>query len=155
MDHAEVIASWVRSPLEAYHLAPRTAPPIDAAKIRGWSGAGHSQLVLCESSRKEIVGYGEVNELHSNRSEFWLGHLIIDPQLRGSGLGLELTRLLLSRAFRQLRARRVSLVVFADNVSAVECYKRAGFHPDGYELHDLPAYSGAARLLRMVTNSVP
>ena len=152
--HAEIVASWVRTPREAYQLAPRTAPPIDAAKVRGWSAEGHSQLVLCEAGRSGIVGYGELNALHSNRSEFWLGHLIVDPDRRGAGFGLELTRLLLWRAFHRLRARRVSLVVFADNRAAVECYKRAGFCPDGHEVHELPAYGGPARLVRMATTSL-
>lgn len=151
--HADVVASWVRTPREAYLLAPRTAPPIDAAKVRGWCGAGQGQLVLCESGRTDIVAYGELNELHANRGEFWLGHLIVDPRRRGEGLGYELTRQLLMRAFFRFRARRVSLVVFAENHPAVECYKRAGMYPDGYELHELPAYGGPARLLRMAATA--
>jgi RimJ/RimL family protein N-acetyltransferase len=146
---AERVAGWVRNEREAYWFAPKTTPPIAARDIRGWGVAGHEQLQLLPAGAKEPVAYGELNALHGAHGQYWLGHLIVDPGLRGQGIGQVLTRLLLNRAFRQLRARRVSLVVFPDNATAIACYRAAGMREDGFEEHDLPAYGARARLLRM------
>ncbi|MBI5865474.1 MAG: GNAT family N-acetyltransferase [Planctomycetes bacterium] len=149
-DRLHVISSWVCTEADAYFLAPRTPPPITPEQIRSWAAPGHQQNVLAEVGCDGIVGYGEVNELNVARGEYWLGHLIVDPARRGEGLGVQLTRMLARRAFDRFLARAVSLVVFPENRPAVECYKRAGFEPEGYETHDLPPYRKQARLLRMV-----
>ncbi len=164
--HAELVASWVRSASEARMLAPRAAAPISAQTILSWAAPKSNQFVLVPASdqrripstttflsnaRSQILGYGELNELESARRSFWLGHLIIDPSRRGDGYGLQLTQLLLSRAFDHCGAKRVTLVVFPENLIAVACYKRAGFEPDGFENHRA-ADGSLIRLLRMAVD---
>lgn len=150
---ALTVAGWVRNATDAYHLAPRTWPPITEQRVREWGGYGCEQLVLIDSCGSRPVAYGELNLLSSRKAEYWLGHLIVDPDRRGMGLGRELTSLLLKRAFEQKRAKRVSLVVFSDNRAAVECYKASGMQVDGWEMHDLPPYGRRERLLRMAVNA--
>lgn len=163
VSQASVVASWVRSDEEARMLAPRVAPPMGIETILGWAGPGLCQFVLApadavdhfgtirsqtDEQEHAIVGYGELNELDPARRSYWLGHLIIDPAQRGMGYGLQLTRLLVARAFERCGARRVTLVVFPENLTAVACYKRAGFEPDGFENHR-SADGRSFRLLRM------
>jgi RimJ/RimL family protein N-acetyltransferase len=148
-EHAALVASWVMDAREAYFLAPRTPPPVTANKVRGWGGPGQRQFVLMEAGRQLAVAYGELNVLRTDQRRFWLGHLIVDPQQRGHGLGTELTRLLLRHAFTRLGATQVTLVVFPENRPAVVCYRAAGMHESGSEWHYFPPYERHVRLLRM------
>jgi RimJ/RimL family protein N-acetyltransferase len=52
-------------------------------------------------------------------------------RLRGQGLGREITRLVLSWAFRELGAHRVELQVLASNRRAINCYLACGFRQEG------------------------
>jgi ribosomal protein S18 acetylase RimI-like enzyme len=79
----------------------------------------------------------------------------VDPRHRGRGLGRQLTRLLLRRAFHRYGAWRVSLVVFPENAAAIASYRAAGMYEDGYERHYFASYSRRKRLLRMVATSAP
>lgn len=148
--HAPVVASWIGDGAEAYQLAPRTAPPIDAEKIVAWGYDGAQQFLLMQAGEAAPLGYGELSVLNAARREFWIGHVLINPQQRGEGLGTALARLLLHRAFVRLEATRVSLVVFPDNAAAIACYRAAGFFPEGFEIHAFPSYSRSDKLLRMI-----
>jgi RimJ/RimL family protein N-acetyltransferase len=149
---AERIVSWVGGAQEAYWLAPRTAPPLTVEKVRSWAHPLHEPLVLVDGEAAPL-GYGELNVLAGGDRVWWLGHLIIDPAHRGRGLGTELTRRLLLRAFQQRGASRVTLVVFAENTAAIASYRRAGLRFDGYESHKFPAYGRCERLMRMAVNA--
>ncbi|MBU0638101.1 MAG: GNAT family N-acetyltransferase [Planctomycetes bacterium] len=153
LEQAERVATWVRTDEEMYWLAPRTTSPLTAEKVRQWVVAGRRPFSLHELPDDTFVGYGELNVLNSERGEYWLGHLIIDPACRGRSLGTALTRLLLAEAFRNLAARRVTLVVFPANTAAVKCYRAAGMREDGYEYHRFPARPSRQRLLRMLATA--
>lgn len=146
---AELVASWIRSPQDAFWLAPRTPPPLGADKVRNWNRPGREPLLLRDLDADRLVAYGELNELNAERGEFWLGHLLVDPDQRGRGFGQRLTALLLDRAFTLRGARRISLVVFQENLGAIAAYRRAGMHDDGFETHYFPPYARRMRLLRM------
>lgn len=142
------VVSWIRDAREAAWLAPRTLPPITAEAVRAW-GAGddrHPQMLL---ENDQPVAYGEVNLLDPVRREYWLGHLLVDPDERGRGLGRRLTQGLVARAFRRHAATEVSLVVFPENIVAVQCYRSLGFQERGYEVHPLAGLSRNVRLTRM------
>lgn len=147
---ATLVSAWLSNPRDAYWAAPRTWPPITPQRVLAWKRPGHRQYVLIDARRELPVAYGELNTLRHRSGDYWLGHLVVDPQQRGRGYGLALTRLLIERAFAQHRARRVLLVVFPENVGAIRCYQRAGMRPDGYELHHFPPYERCEHLLKMV-----
>jgi RimJ/RimL family protein N-acetyltransferase len=146
---ADHIAAWIASPIEAQWLAPRTRPPLTPDRIRTWGGPGKQQLLFAEAPGVAPVAYGELNALRAERGEYWLGHLIVDPQQRGRGLGTALTQALLARAFGWHAARRVVLVVFPENRAAIAAYQSAGMQIEGYETHRFPLYGGDVTLLRM------
>jgi RimJ/RimL family protein N-acetyltransferase len=150
---ADEIAGWPRSNGEAFWLAPRTPPPITGQKILNWACPGRQQLVLCDVGPQTAIAYGELNVLNAETSEYWIGHLIVNPLYRGQGVGTALTRLLVQRAFTMFAARRVTLVVFPENKAAVRCYEQVGFRREGYETHYFPVYMRKARLARMAIQS--
>lgn len=151
---ADTVMSWVHGPREAQWLAPRSTPPLSAEEVLNWQRPGHEAHLLMEQGRAAPVGYGELNVLTGHDHRYWLGHLIVDPEQRGRGCGVQLTRLLLWRAFALRGATDVTLVVFPENKAAIACYRAAGMRGDGYESHDFPAYGPGIRLLRMVATGV-
>jgi [ribosomal protein S18]-alanine N-acetyltransferase len=150
--HAELVASWIRDAREAYWVAPKTPPPVTAEAVRSWNRPGHQQLQLVPAAGRPPVAYGELNVLHVDRGLYWLGHLIVAPRQRGRGIGQALTKALLARAFKLYAAVEVTLVVFPENATARACYKNAGMHEDGWEVHQLAAYRRRVRLLRMTAS---
>lgn len=147
---AELVASWVLGPREAYWLAPHTWPPIDARKVLSWAGRGRQALQLVPVGQRLPCGYGELNALDAERGEYWLGHLIVSPLWRGRGIGRQLVRSMLTYGFARLGAQRISLVVFDDNAPAIASYRSAGMYMDGFESHEFAAYGRRERLVRMV-----
>ena len=65
--------------------------------------------------------------LDDARTDLRFGFIIVDPAKRGKGYGREMLRLAQIFAFDVLKAARVSLGVFAQNLPAVHCYRAAGF----------------------------
>lgn len=133
---AAEVASWVRSDLELRWLAPRTSPPLTAEKVIEWVRPEGSAHLMVTPDAGEPIGYGELNPMAKRPGDMWVGHLLIRPDLRGRGLGTALTRELSRLAFERYGAERVSLVVFPENHSAIECYHRAGFRRAGVEPHE-------------------
>ncbi len=153
--YADEVISWVRDEREALWLAPRSRPPLTASEVLNWQNAGHHSYLLVE--KRDMggpVAYGELNELTGAARRYWLGHLIVADGRRGEGWGVELTRRLLWEGFSRRGARDITLVVFPDNQRAISCYKAAGMEPDGYEVHEFPAYGRRIRLLRMIARSL-
>jgi [ribosomal protein S5]-alanine N-acetyltransferase len=64
-----------------------------------------------------------------HRAAFWIGLFVAD--LRGKGLGRQITRLILDWAFRDLGLHRVDLEVLATNHRAIRCYLACGFRQEG------------------------
>ena len=78
----------------------------------------------------------------------WLGHVIVQPEARGYGLGQTLVRKLLAYGIKRHRAKLASLIVFPENVDAIECYHRVGFQTTGEEHHRFSS-GPKERLLRL------
>lgn len=74
-----------------------------------------------------IVGFFTLRNPGESLDELRFGFVIIDPKLRGKGLGKEMLRLGLRFAFDVYGARKVSLGVFENNRAAYHCYRAAGF----------------------------
>jgi len=147
--YAPVVAGWVQDSSELFWLAPSTSPPLTAAKIIEWAGEGVRPFLLWRTDHTLPVGYGELNDMPQRMGHFWLGHLLVCPQWRGRGVGVELVHRLLCEAFDVLEARTVSLVVFPDNVPAIRCYRRAGLVHVGQQWRYFQATRRKHRMLLM------
>ena len=150
---AASVVAWVSDARESYWLAPKTRPPLTVDEVLRWRKPDHDPYMLLLPDRCEPVGYGELNRMTGVPRQYWLGHLIVATAERGRGLGIQLTRLLLQEAFEQRGARRVTLVVFQDNLRALDCYRAAGMVDDGYEWHTFPAYGRRECLVRLVART--
>jgi RimJ/RimL family protein N-acetyltransferase len=150
----EEVASWVRSPAELKWIAPSCTPPITPSMVRNWVKINGRALILARAGDHPPIGYGELNPLRDHPRELWIGHVVLKPSVRGRGLGEHFTRLLLTHAFDEMNAERVSLVVFPQNARAVACYQRAGLRAVAEEFHQLGP-GPKHRLIRMEAKPPP
>lgn len=142
------IASWVRSEEDLRWLAPGTSPPLTSAKIAAWTKPGGEAVLGFEGRSKDPLCYGELNPMRLEADHFWIGHIIVDPNLRGCGIGRQFVQMLLAQASGNHKARKVSLVVFPENQAAIHCYESCGFQLVGDECHRFAVGGPKERLLR-------
>ena len=79
----------------------------------------------CFEIAGQVVGYGEVWE-DPDEGEAELARIVVDPALRGEGMGRRLVTLL-AREARRLGYDNVWLRVAPDNAAALASYGAAGF----------------------------
>lgn len=73
------------------------------------------------------VGFFTLRTPRESRDELRFGFVIVRPDKRGRGYGKAMLHLGMKFAFETYGAKRVSLGVFENNLSAYYCYKAAGF----------------------------
>lgn len=74
-----------------------------------------------------IVGFFTLRNPRETMDELRFGFVIVDPEKCGTGYGKEMLRLGLKYIIEIYRAKKASLGVFENNISAYYCYKAAGF----------------------------
>ncbi|MBR7007371.1 MAG: GNAT family N-acetyltransferase [Ruminococcus sp.] len=76
--------------------------------------------------------------INTDTKAAFLRFVVVDPAIRGKGIGRQMIELAVEHALEADNARCVQLCVFAENESAVRCYTSAGFElisktPQAYE----------------------
>ena len=84
-----------------------------------------------------IVGHILLRYPTEDRTLVRFGFVIVDDSKRGKGYGKQLLRLTIDYAKRKLGAQKITLGVFCDNLSAVECYKSVGFRITGTDSYSI------------------
>lgn len=82
---------------------------------------------------EEIVGHILLRHPSEDKSVIRFGFVIVDDSKRGKGYGRQMLRLAIDYAQQELGTKCITLGVFCDNLSAVECYKSAGFRIIGID----------------------
>lgn len=72
------------------------------------------------------VGNVSLFNIDSENGTAMLTVFVGDPACRGKGIGTESVRQAFDYALRQLRLRRISLEVHAENLEAIRCYEKLG-----------------------------
>ena len=84
-----------------------------------------------------IVGHILLRFPSEDKSLIRFGFVIVDDSKRGKGYGKQMLRLAVDYAQQILGANRISLGVFCDNLSAIECYKSVGFRITGEDAYPI------------------
>ena len=103
------------------HLAAQLAAARPEGQVR-WS---------IEHDGRAIGGCGLNVDAGNHRAEYWVG--IFVGELRGQGLGREITRLVARWGFETLGLHRLELKVLTDNERAIRCYEAVGFRREGVQ----------------------
>ena len=126
-----LLAAWSTDRrTHAMWCADRFPYPPDAAgfadslrKIRAQSG---DLPYIAEDSTGRAVGFF-CYPAEPRNGEILLKFVIVDPQLRGQGIGTKMIRAAVREIFAKTDASAVQLMVFDANTAAEKCYRKAGF----------------------------
>lgn len=86
---------------------------------------------VVETASGEAVGHLELGAIDLRNRSLRIGRVLLAPAARGRGLGGEMMRAALARAFDQMDMHRAELIVFDANPRAIACYERVGFRHEG------------------------
>lgn len=130
---AAVITSWLKSEYlmrqwcaDRYERYPVTPEDMNTYHARYIDGQHSRALTMMDGD--DVVGYVTLRTPAANPEEQRLGFVIVDDSKRGRGIGKSLVTMAVKYAFETLGATKVSLGVFENNPSAINCYEAAGFH---------------------------
>jgi RimJ/RimL family protein N-acetyltransferase len=120
---AATVLSWARSPEEREAWASIT-DDVDETIFERWHAEnGVHPFGFLRGDR--LTGYGEIWE-DADEHEAELARLIVDPEMRGRGLGRRMVELLSQRA-RERGLDDVYVRVVPTNAAATNAYSAAGF----------------------------
>jgi len=77
---------------------------------------------------KGIVGHFIMRYLGGDNRIIRFGWVVVDDEKRGHKYGQQMLKLGLKYAFEIMKADKVTIGVFKDNISAYKCYRSIGFH---------------------------
>ena len=80
-----------------------------------------------------VIGHILLRYPSEDKTVIRFGFVIVDDSKRGKGYGKQMLRLAIDYAQQELGAKRITLGVFCDNLSAVACYKSVGFRINGMD----------------------
>ncbi|HVR98207.1 MAG TPA: GNAT family protein [Thermoanaerobaculia bacterium] len=139
IDSVEALELWTAwsfgYPLTREHLL---------AHLRDSTARGDRQIFKAvETDSGDVVGHIELAWIAPHNHILRIGRVLLAPQCRGRGLGVEMMRAAMAMAFEQHGAHRVELGVFDVNPRAIACYEKAGFRQEGIRRESFPASGGA------------
>lgn len=133
-DDIAILLSWVKSEKELRQWAgpvifswPLSREQLSKylARMGGESPEVYIYKAIVEDNT--MVGHIEFDKIDHHNKTAVLSRVIINPVLRGKGLGHEIVQSSLAMAFNNLKLNQVTLRVYDFNTSAIACYKAAGF----------------------------
>ncbi len=98
---------------------------------------GDNMYPLTAVADDEIVGHLLLRYPMEERTVVRFGFVIVDNSKRGMGYGKQMLRLAIDYVQQELGAQKITLGVFCDNHSAVECYKSVGFRITGTDSYPI------------------
>lgn len=128
---ASFIVSWLKSEYafrqwcaDRYESYPITADDMN----NYYSQYSKDELYkLTAVDEDRIIGHLTIRFIDDAKKIARLGFVIVDDTKRGRGYGKQLVSSALKYAFDELKADKVTLGVFENNLPAVNCYLSCGF----------------------------
>jgi RimJ/RimL family protein N-acetyltransferase len=114
-------------------LAPGAGAPerLEAVMTQAGRDGGPSGLFVIESAASRPLG-GVALQVISRHSRICeLTRLMVDPAVRGSGVGARAVVLACRRAFVEHRFHRVQAETYGDNLAGQRLFERVGFVREG------------------------
>ncbi|MEI8407084.1 MULTISPECIES: GNAT family N-acetyltransferase [unclassified Kribbella] len=124
-EHARQVAGWASTAQEVGLLCGRVEYPFPEELTGSWRKVDPDIQSYLFFDGESPVGYGEL-WLDDDEDEVELARLIVDPAVRGRGIGAGLVRALLKPAI-EAGHPDIFLRVRPDNAVAIKTYLSAGF----------------------------
>lgn len=155
-EDAVYISRWIKDEramrlfgADRYEAFPLTAAAINANYQACMKAGGFYPLTAVEQD--DIVGHMIMRWTQPGVLRF--GFIIVDDAKRGQGLGKKMLQEAIIYARDVMKARSLTLGVFADNIPAVAAYHSVGFIEDQTAAEDyFPIFGENWRCIEMVRN---
>ncbi|MCQ2974129.1 MAG: GNAT family N-acetyltransferase [Bacteroidales bacterium] len=135
---AEIILSWCKDK-HAFRLWSadryKNFPALPNDMINMYNSEKILPLTLVDENN--IVGHLILRYPTENKEIVRLGFVIVDNNKRGKGYGKKMLNLAIDYAQKNLGAKKLTLGVFCENISALECYKSVGFKILGEDCYSI------------------
>ena len=131
----EIISKWITQPREhAMWCAGRTKFPIEREDFVRMlediaENCGDTPFVAADINGVPVGFF--CYSVNTGSNEGMLKFVMVDPSMRGRGLGRKMLRLAVRYAFEFTGAERVNLCVLSVNTGAKRCYESVGFKEYG------------------------
>lgn len=129
---AKTIVSWIKNEFsfrqwcaDRYERYPITADDMNAHYDT--FAQSDNFFAMTAFDENGVVGHLIMRFTDEDKKILRFGFIIVDDKKRGQGLGKEMISISLKYAFEILKAEKVTLGVFENNIAAYNCYKAAGF----------------------------
>lgn len=124
-EDAEKILSWCKTEEEFYKWTAGILGeyPISEKQFQKVS----SMMAFTVIDKNDMIGFFTMRNPGESLDELRFGFVIIDCEQRGKGYGKAMLLLGLKYAYEIYGAKKVSLGVFENNITAYHCYKAVGF----------------------------
>lgn len=129
---AKIISTWIKSErdlrlwsADRYSSYPINAKDINENYTLSMKENNFYPLTLVDNGKQ--VGHLILRTPNKDKSLFRMGFVIIDPNLRKKGIGKKLVLQGIEYAKEKLNATSITLGVFTNNLSAINCYKSCVF----------------------------
>jgi RimJ/RimL family protein N-acetyltransferase len=124
------IHRWRNDPQVTRHLARRE---MSLAEIESWfekleGGRDEAYAIIAGGT---FVGYAVLEKIDAVNRKCEAGIIIGERPYWRKGIGKEVARWLVEKAFNELGMHRVLAVTSARNPAAIACFKAAGFKEEG------------------------
>lgn len=130
-DDAKIITGWIKdeASLRKWSADRFGAFPVTARDLteyyNGLDKGTHFPMVLTEDGK--IVGHLLLRYLDVDKTIVRFGFVIVDDSLRGKGYGKKMLLAAIDYAFKNLKAKEITIGVFENNAQAYRCYLSVGF----------------------------
>ena len=131
-DDIEILVKWDGDPELAWLMGcSHRTPEESRARLSKLIGDRNSVVMCIVHPDGHVVGDIVLTEIGWRRRESELSVRIGERENRGKGIGQQAVRQMLDFAFGRLGLNRVYLRVCADNLRAIQCYRKCGFKREG------------------------
>ena len=128
----DVLNTWVTDDADLRRFAgPGLSLPLTLEQLAAPADDTCVVFAVTDDASDLAIGHAQLRGIDRVRRSCRIARLLIDPELRGRGLGGELVRALMAHASSSLGIVEITLNVYIDNIAAVSLYERCGFEFTG------------------------
>ena len=143
-EDGDVIAGWITSEEEfcKWSAGRYKSFPVTGDDINGNYApqleTGRFFPLTAVDEKGDPEGHFIIRYPNDDDTSVRFGFVIVDPSLRGKGIGKEMLRLGIEFAKEKLSASRIEIGVFENNEAARRCYESIGFKEYAGTEYDTP-----------------